>query len=288
MSKSANTKPRVNIAVLYHADCADGFGAAWAAWKKLKDKAVYISVPPNNRELPKIAEGKQVYTLDYSFPGDVIESVRKKVESLTVIDHHVTNQANLSFATEAVFDIDRSGAVLAWNYFHPQKSLPRLLQYIQDSDLWRFALPKTREITEAILLYDMNFHEWDKLARDFEKKKLFKRYLLEGEILLRRMEKRVGRLTAYAEEGVFEGHKCLIVNSPFYTSELGAALVRKGSPVGIIWSRRGHKIIVSLRSGGTIDVAALAQKYGGGGHKSAAGFSFEVKDFLKFKKRSKK
>lgn len=274
-----------NIVVLYHADCADGFGAVWAAWKKLKDKAAYIPVAPSNRELPKVAEGKDVYTVDYSFPGDVIEDVAKKVKSLIVIDHHVSNESSLSVATDSLFDLNHSGAVLSWNYFHPEKPLPKLLQYIEDYDIWKFSMPNTKEVMESILLYDMTFDVWNKLARNFEKKQALKRYIEEGDILLRRMEKRVARLVAYAEEVDLEGRQCLMVNSPFYTSEIGAALVRKGSPVGIIWSRRGRRIIVSLRSGGKVDVAELAQKFGGGGHKAAAGFSFELEDFLKFKKK---
>ena len=35
-------------------------------------------------------------------------------------------------------------------------------------------------------------------------------------------------------------------------------------------------ITVSLRSDGSVDVSKLAKKYGGGGHKAAAGFSFKV------------
>ncbi len=55
-------------------------------------------------------------------------------------------------------------------------------------------------------------------------------------------------------------------------------------PIAIIWSRRGKKVIVSLRSDGSVDVAKIAQMYGGGGHAVAAGFSWEVDTFLAFQK----
>ena len=31
--------------VIYHADCSDGFGAAYAAWKLLGDRATYHAAP---------------------------------------------------------------------------------------------------------------------------------------------------------------------------------------------------------------------------------------------------
>ncbi|TSC80075.1 MAG: putative phosphohydrolase [Parcubacteria group bacterium Gr01-1014_29] len=273
------------ITVLYHADCADGFGAAWAAWKKFGKKAVYIAVPPSNRELPRSARGTDLYTLDYAIPLDAVDEIRKQVLSLTVIDHHVSNKASAEKADERLFQLENSGAVLAWKFFHGSKKAPRLLRHIEDSDLWKFHLKHTREITEALMLYDMNFKTWDKLIRDFENKKE-KKYIEEGKVLLRLRERRIGRLIGFGEKRTFEGYKALVVNSPFYVSEIGHSIVKHGTPVAIIWSYREGKIVVSLRSDGKeVNVAELAELYGGGGHPAAAGFTFKVKDFLKFKKK---
>lgn len=272
------------IAVLYHADCTDGFGAAWSAWKKLQDEALYIAVPPSNRIVPEAARGKEIYTLDYAFPLDSLPSARKHIVSLTVIDHHISNEASVKNADMQLFSTDHSGAVLSWKFFHPSKPIPRLLKYIEDYDLWRFRFKHTREIAEALSLYDMNFKTWDVLVRDFDSGKE-KKYVEEGNVLIRKMERKVGRLISFGEKITFEGHKALMVNSPFYVSEIGHSIVKHGTPVAVIWSRRENKITVSLRSDGVaVNVAKLAERYGGGGHPAAAGFSFEQKDFLKFKK----
>src|SRR3989344_1169898 len=37
-------KMNKKIAVLYHKGCTDGFGAAWAAWKKFGARAEYLGV----------------------------------------------------------------------------------------------------------------------------------------------------------------------------------------------------------------------------------------------------
>lgn len=283
MSASKNVSKQV--AILYHADCADGFGAAWAAWKKLKTSAVYIAVPPNNRELPSSAKNKDIFTLDYAFPLDAMVGVRSQARSLTVLDHHETNREAAAMADNHLFDMAHSGAVLSWKFFHPGRPIPRLLRHVEDYDLWKFKLRHTREVAEALSLYDMNFKTWDKLVRDFEQGK-GKKYIEEGSTLLRLRDRRIGRLIGFGEQITFEGHKALLVNSPFYVSEIGHSIVKHGTPIAVIWSRRENKIVVSLRSDGTsVNVAKLAEHYGGGGHAAAAGFTFKVEDFLRFQKK---
>lgn len=279
--QNTGKKIQKRIAVLYHADCTDGFGAAWAAWKKLGNEAMYIAVPPSNRVVPEAARGKDVYTLDYAFPQDVIPHIRKEIASLTVIDHHITNKNSAENADEQLFDIGHSGAVLSWKFFHPRLPVPKLLKYIEDYDLWKFRFKNTRAVGEALSLYAMNFKIWDAIIEDFDNGKE-KKYGEEGNVLIRSMERRIGRLIGFGEKYVFEGYPALMVNSSFYVSEIGHSIVKHGTPLAIIWSRREGKVVVSLRSDGrTVNVAELAERYGGGGHPAAAGFSFEVKDFLK-------
>ena len=125
---------------------------------------------------------------------------------------------------------------------------------------------------------------WNKLATLDESNEKRKRLIDERKVLLRRLEKSTKHAVDGAEEMEFEGYKCLIANAPRDVSHLGHALVVKKPPIGIVWSRRHGKILVSLRSNGKVDVAKIAEKYGGGGHKAAAGFSWEVKKFLHFPK----
>jgi uncharacterized protein len=269
--------------VLYHADCPDGFGASYAAWKKFGLGATYVAVQ-HDTELPAMIEGADVYTLDYAYKSEVIKSLLPKIASLTIIDHHVTAEESVKLATKSVFNMDHSGAVLAWQYFHPDIPVPKLLQYVEDNDLWRFALPNSREITEALSLNDLDFELWDKVTQDLENETVFAEYVRDGRILLKQKEKTVAHLLENAEDVEFEGYHCKMVNTPMHSSLIGSELVKAGSPIGIMWSRRGQKIVVSLRSNGNPDVAAIAQKYGGGGHSKAAGFSWEEKEFLRFKR----
>ena len=267
---------------IYHAECADGFGAAWAAWKRFGDSATYLPVF-NRTHPPAQIESAHVYTLDYSYSPEDIAANISKAKSWTIIDHHVTNGPAIRLATDSLYDLSHSGSVLSWNYFHPGTTVPTLLRYIEDIDLWNDKLPNSRDISKAIGQRKMEFAAWDVMAAELEDPEKFKRYREEGEIIRKLATQEVEKIAKNAEEILFEGHRTLMVNSPVHVSELGAYLYRKLPPMSIIWSRRGDQVIVSLRSDGSVDVSKIAQKYGGGGHPAASGFSWTEKEFLEFK-----
>ncbi len=277
---------KLKAVVIYHGNCPDGFGAAYAAWKKFKNKADYI---PQEHHTPPPADlaGKDIYLLDFCFPEEAMTYIASKSKSLTVIDHHVTAQSLVESIPHHSFAIDQSGAVLAWKYFHPGKTIPKLLLYVQDVDLWKFNLKESPEIASALSVYSMDFKTWDKLAKDLEKAELRKRIVGEGRAILNFKNRIIKEMVEGAEEAEFEGYRTLIANSPTTIhSELGNALVKKMPPLGIVYRRKGDSLKVSLRSDGTVDVAKIAQKYGGGGHKAAAGFQIKISEPYPWKVRS--
>lgn len=70
-----------NPVVFYHASCADGFGAAFAAWMAMGDKAEYIPIKYgqinsiNDVDLLGVIKGRDVFVLDLSFPRDNSPSI---------------------------------------------------------------------------------------------------------------------------------------------------------------------------------------------------------------------
>jgi oligoribonuclease NrnB/cAMP/cGMP phosphodiesterase (DHH superfamily) len=119
---------------------------------------------------------------------------------------------------------------------------------------------------------------------EFETEVGFNKYLEQGKLLTVERETEIDGIVDGAEEVIFEGYKCLMVNSSIHMSFIGARLVGMMPPISIIWARRKNRIHISLRSDGTVDVSALAKKYGGGGHPSASGFSWEEDKFFDFQK----
>jgi hypothetical protein len=248
--------------ILYHAECSDGFGAAWALWKKFPS-ARFIPVkhgyPP-----PVDLAGRHIVIVDFSYARPVLEAIAAQAASLHVLDHHITAQQALAGLPYAHFDQKKSGAVLAWEWAH-QAPVPWLLQYVQDKDLWHWALPASREINAALASYPYDFGTWDGLRRDTLE--------TEGRGILRYENELVGKIAAGARLLPFGDEVVPVVQSAILTSQVGERL-SAGHPFCVIWHDREGRRYYSLRSHERgADVAAIATKYGGGGHTHAAGFS---------------
>lgn len=281
--RKLNRNSKKEILVLYHGGCNDGFGGAWAAWKKFGDKAEYIAMHRNDSF--KMPIGKEIYFIDYLFPEEIIREYIAKNKRVTAIDHHVTMKAAAALTQNPSFSLKNSGSVLAWKYFHPGKSVPLLLRYIEDRDLWKFKLPKSKEILAGTNFSEENtytFKGFDRLVKDFEKPEFRKKCIEDGKIVKSVFNGINRSIEAFAEEVTLDGQRCYAVNSPhMFASEVGNMLAIKSKKIGIaiVWHFIDGAIRVSLRSRKNYDVSKIAEKFGGGGHKNAAGFIVrDIKD----------
>lgn len=260
-----------DIVVFYHGPCQDGFSSAWVAWKKFGGQATYNPIQPG--AIFDIPESKEVYFIDVVPKEDVMKKVVASNKVVRVIDHHATNESVARSIPESMFDISQAASVLAWEYFNPGEPIPKLLQYIQDMDLWQWKLPDSEDICAYISLQKMEFENWDTLAKECEKEESRNQFAEKGKLLnvfeTQKIDQILERNTQLVE---FEGLKVLCINSSIFHSMVGNRLVQKLPPIGIIWQESKDKISVSLRSDGTVDVATLAEKFGGGGHPRASGF----------------
>ena len=253
--------------VLYHADCMDGFGAAWALWKRFPD-AEYVPVkhgyPP-----PQNLHDRHVLIVDFSYGRETILELAQRTASLFILDHHVTAQSALQDLPYAYFDMSRSGAVLAWEWAHTQ-TIPWLLQYVQDKDLWQWELPHSREISAALSSYVFDFSVWDSLR--------FETLQVEGAGIMRYENMLVSKMVEEARMVPLGGHMAPAVHSAVLTSQIGERLAAN-HPFGIIWHEKDGRRYFSLRSRkGGISVADIASQFGGGGHTHAAGFSVPIEE----------
>jgi len=259
------------VIIFYHHNCLDGFGSAWAAWKKLKDKAEYHGVSYFNFSFEGI-KNKKVYFLDVSPSLKNIEILKRNNNQLVIIDHHISTENKLEMFDESLFSLDSSSSILAFKYFFPDKKPPKILTYINDIDLWKFEVPFSREITLALKIMSFDFEEWDRIAGEIEKIKSRKKYIKIGEVINNHQDYLIEDIVSNARLVKMEGWEILAANSPVLASEVGNALVKKCPPMGIICFEGSDHKRVSLRSNGEVDVSKIAEKYGGGGHKGAAAF----------------
>jgi oligoribonuclease NrnB/cAMP/cGMP phosphodiesterase (DHH superfamily) len=274
---------------IYHGGCDDGFGAAWAVWKKWPDvqfvPGVYGKEPPD-------VTGKNVLMVDFSYKRPVIEAMAKAAWSLTILDHHKTAQADLldmeawaameDCNVKVVFDMDQSGAALAWDYCHGpidnKLKRPWMIDMIEDRDLWRFKHgDETRQFSAALRTYPMDFDVWQEISCRPEK------LVEEGKVILRAHQANIQKFMADVFWEKIGGHSVPCCNVPYhYASDTAHELLQRfpDAPFAASWFKRGDGLFqASLRSEDRrLDVSEIAKKYGGGGHRNAAGFQIPSMD----------
>lgn len=262
--------------VIYHGGCTDGFAAAWAVWRKHRDwefyPGVYQTPPPD-------VTGREVYLVDFSYKRDVLLEMAARATEITVIDHHKSAQADLvdmPHNVRTVFDMNRCGCVLTWEHFHPDTDMPELMLDIQDRDLWIKERLYSDEIIMAIRSYPLQFKIWSTLMSEWERASLID----QGKHIARYYNRQVGDLlAAWARSPVWSdigGYLVPVVNANFqFASELAGRLAEAEHFAAVFWhTSRGVTYSLRSRADG-VDVAAIAEKYGGGGHRGAAGFRRE-------------
>lgn len=261
----------VNL-VIYHANCTDGFGAAYAAWKLLGDRAEYHAA--KHGEPPPDVTGKNVVVLDFSYDNATTKRLIKEAKSFLVIDHHKSAVVELHDVTCTRFDMNHSGAMLAWKFFHPGKESPRLIKFIEDRDLWRWEIPYSKEFSAAFDMVPFDFEEFDKYLDDSAVDNAQER----GSYILAYSKTVISKIAKQAVPRKMDGKDVLVVNSSHWMSEIGAALSPK-CDFAVIWfyDHDTCQVKVSLRAHHEdSDVSEIAKKYGGGGHRKAAGFNLPV------------
>lgn len=277
-----HTRPTICI---YHGNCADGFGAAWVVRKALGadiefHAAAYGDAAPD-------VTGKQVVIVDFSYPYETLSAMADVAEHVLVLDHHKTAQAALADIPKAghcnkchnhavpegklhaAFDMSRSGAGMAWDYFFPELPRPALIDHIEDRDLWLFELKGTREILANLFSYPQDFAIWDELFNaDIQT------LWADGAAIERKHRKDVAQLVeATQRRMVIGGFDVPAANLPHTMASDAGALMCPGEPFAACYWDTPDGRSFSLRSTDAgEDVSTIAQQYGGGGHRNAAGF----------------
>lgn len=263
--------------IIFHAHCLDGFGAAYAAWLHFGQESCELHPASHGKGLPE-CDGRQVYILDFSYRREVMIELCQRAESVIVIDHHISAMKDMQGLDEEIenltldFNMERSGAILAWQYFHPERQIPDLLLDVEDRDIWKFERAGSADRTSGLMSYDFDMSQWHQWCSDSEAYAHLQR---EGAAINRFRRQMIDRHKKRAIIGKISGYTVPIVNCP---SEILSELVGElsiGYPFAAGFQDGEDKRSWSLRSDGEDgeDVSQIASAFGGGGHKNASGFA---------------
>lgn len=259
--------------VFYHYPCQDGFTAAWAVWKSHPDWEFY---PAKYGEPPPDVTNREVYMVDFSYKRPVILEMAKVARSITILDHHKTAETDLVDLPSNVFvtfDMNKSGARLAWEHFHSAEKVPELLLRVEDRDLWRFHFPDTKGLSSYLFSEEYDFETWNRLmvlgedSNDLEEMEGY------GNTVLKKQAKDTTELLQNKFKTTIAGHEVWACNLPYTFSSDAGDILAQGEPFGATFYLDGKFAHFSLRSTEDgADVSEIAKSFGGGGHKHASGF----------------
>lgn len=270
--------------IVYHKSCPDGFCAAFIAHKRYPEAQLLArdhGLEPPYEEVT----GKDVLVVDFSWrTREQNLELARRARSFRILDHHKTAKAVLEGLEFATFDMERSGAGLAWDYLFGVDSpssdgemmtRPWYVSYVEDRDLWRHLLPQSKEVNAYLMTLPFEESAWSQLDV------ITPEYAASnGRGALAQVEHYVREGRLQAQKGVLNSvYNVKIVNALYMNiSELAGALAQEpGIDIGIGYFERGDGVMqFSLRSRTDVDVSAIASSLGGGGHKNAAGFQLPL------------
>ena len=305
------------VYILYHENCLDGWASAYLAYRFYIDRSIQqIVLQPINYGRREQEVIKNIYNendiidevmfVDFcptQLTMDVLTGENMNVDSIVVLDHHVSRrhlmakyaeEYTFSHNVRAKYSKTLSGVGLVWQHWREQSDaseqlkLPCMFAAVQDRDLWQFKLANTKEICEALYCQTLNpwtVDHWDELF--YSPTEGLDNLINTGKTLLAYKENAyeqamkdaqvvsLGHLTGRAIAG-------LAVNAPYeYASEIGSRLAEQCGSFGMVWSYDGREGLVrcSIR-GCHIDVLPIAQYYHGGGHDKAAGFTLPLSNLV--------
>lgn len=254
-----------------------------------------------NDELPidSFANGEKVFLVDFSFTENskhYLDKLIAKGCNVIHIDHHSSTMELYKNNPEyqslgGIRSEEHSGAALTWMYFtgtREIKECPLFVQYVSDFDCWHFNLHNTQEFMYGMstLEYQPLNNIWNMLIYEHYNHKdeaVLVNSIIDDGFVVRKYINNVNKefCKNYAYETELEGNKCIVVNKKDCGSLVFGELVEQ-YPMCMVWSFDGECYQYSIYSSNkNIACNKIAEKYGGGGHKGAAGFRMKEMPFTK-------
>lgn len=269
---------------VYHNPCSDGLASAWIVKTHIPNIGLF---PYNFQSLIDdktltLFTDKKVIFVDCAPKLNEIEILKQTCKDIFVIDHHKTNKNILSTTNiKFIYNEYLSGCQIVWKYFNNDLPVPWFINYIADRDLWTWTLPNSKTINTGLFNDDhITFNGLDKLS--LGNTTIDDIYKI-GTIYERILEKEINKNIKSAIQMRYNEYNIWVFGgNPEYRSESGNKLLNIPFPDGtmpnftVFWQYniKGNEFWLSFRGNDNgPDLTVICGKYGGGGHKNAAGCS---------------
>ena len=290
--------------IIYHANCMDGLASVYIAKTVLESSKIHIepikTIPLQYGD-EQVLFGRHetkglvsefmptkndvVYFVDFSLKRDLMIELASKVKEIIVLDHHKTAEQNLNGLEDElenvkiIFDMNKSGATLCYEYFEPNYLNREIFDYIEDRDLWRWKLPYSKEVSAGIKhgVEPNNIDSFEASYYDFDVDTFRK----VGEVLQEHQEYQVASKIKKTKDITIQGVAFKALNVTENISEVGNAICTTyDTPALMYFFTPEDEVVCSLRSIDTLaDVSVVAKALGGGGHRNACGFTLGINEF---------
>jgi uncharacterized protein len=260
--------------VIYHAHCPDGWASAYIAKRKYPSAKLWGASYGTPIPIEQVKD-KHVLMCDFSFKRNVLLELKTAAASMVVLDHHKTSEADLKGLDFCTFDMNRSGAGLTWDTLFPNDARPWWVDYVEARDLWKLdSMPYVKEVNAYIMATPQTLEAWHKLTNQS-----MGEALVAGQAILMHINHYIEKVVNHTQLGTLFGYKTAVINAAYPNISDVLNEVCKDYEIGLGWFETStHNMQFSLRSVGDLDVSVIAKKFGGGGHKNAAGFQLSITD----------
>lgn len=286
------------ISIISHKGCSDGTACAIIALSKYPQAKLRFCGYGKDVDYLNLDQFKDhiVYLTDFTLPADKLTQLISKAVKVIVIDHHISAQEDLDQVNDPkltkIFNMEKAGCVLTWEYFYPGEIVPWYFAYIGDRDIWAYKLENSKYVNESLFM--LGYTNFDKLKQlhesdDQEKQKVYDKCVSVGLDLYtnKMLQLEYAYKKAILCELLDEKQEPIATvwavsnHNPRILNELGEYLYNdKRAQISLLYryDLETNEIWCSLRSHKTVDCGIIAVRLGGGGHKSSSGISFKLTD----------
>lgn len=222
----------------------------------------------------KIKKDELVVIVDFSLQKEgEFNRLLEITENVIWIDHHKSAiEKHGDIQIDGLRRDGVAGCVLTWEFLYPYTKTPKVVELLGDYDIWAFKFGEdTNLLQTGIRLYDTSVESlmWNKwLDPGYSPEN----ELRDGKISLEyRNSFYAGLIKGYSFFTTFDGYRAVACNAGSVSSQLFDS-VTDDYDLMIPFIYDGRQWKVSIYTKKDIDCSEIAKKYGGGGHKQAAGF----------------